>query len=116
MRPEAELTELVAAPWHRYTLRVGLPGEVTKSLIPSRALLDRARTSPSASLSVLLALRSEVAQQQARPATERSREVRVQTRAWRNCPVCHEPILGTDLVVVRRARFLHRRCDPQTGR
>jgi hypothetical protein len=112
LRADAALVELVDAPPDHYTLRIGLPDDVSKTIILTRDLVERAQASAVAFRSLRLVLKAELVQQRARRAVHQARTARSEARAQRVCPECRDAIAGSDLVVVRKARFLHRRCDP----
>lgn len=117
LRPDAELTELTAAPPDHYTLRIGLPpGDVSKEVVLARELVERAQSNVAAFRSFRLILTGHLARHRARRAVDDARAARHGTTALRICPECHAPIAGSDVVVVRRARYLHRACDPRSSR
>ena len=117
LQPDADLVEFLDSPPEHYTVRIALPGQLGKTLILSRRLLEAARVNPVALRSVRLLLRTEVSQQQTSRAVEHARETRASGPATRpaigTCDICETPIRVHDRVVVRRARVAHARCLPR---
>ena len=112
VQPQAKRFELVHAPPDHYTLRIRLPGDVTKDIILAHQLVERSPRISAAWRSLRQNLESELVQQRTSRAADRSRATRFRGTRLRSCSVCDGPITGGDSVIVRRARILHRGCDP----
>jgi len=117
LQPDADLVEFLDSPPEHYTVRIALPGQLGKTLILSRRLLEAARVNPVALRSVRLLLRTELSQQQTSRALERAREARASRAVIEGpigiCDICEKPIRIHDRVVVRQARVAHARCLPR---
>ena len=74
IEPTARLLDFIKAPADHYTLRVEIPGQISKTVILARPLIEDALSRPAAHRSLRLILRSEVLQQRSRPTISGARE------------------------------------------
>jgi hypothetical protein len=112
IQPSAHLLEFAEGPPDHYTVRIEVPGEVGKTLILTRRLVEDATVRPAALRSLRLLLRSEVLQQRARRLLSDSSAICAQTDTTviGTCGVCGEPVTMAERILVRRANMLHARC------
>lgn len=112
IQPTARLAEFAEFPPGHYTLRVEVPGEIGKTLILARRLIEDATTRPPALRSLRFVLRSEVLRQHSHRAVSGARAVRaeVDRTVIGTCPMCGHPATPGERVVVRRAQVIHARC------
>jgi hypothetical protein len=116
--PTASLRELHVEPPDHYTIRIDLPGEIGKTLIVTRQMVDLASVNRAALRSLELLLRSAVLRQRSHRAIDAGqtgaglRPPAAETRTLvRACEECGKPITLRDRLVVREARLFHRECD-----
>src|SRR5262249_38302641 len=112
IRPTARLVDFLEAPPDHYTLRVEIPGEVGKTVILARQLIENALSRPAALRSLRLILRSEVLKQHSLKAVGDVRATRseIDTTVLGTCAICGDPVTLGERVVVRHAQVLHGRC------
>lgn len=114
LQPTSRLAEFIESPPEHYTLRVEIPGEISKRLILARRLIEDALSRPAALRSLRLILRSEVLQPRSRKTVGDARATRaeVDTTVLGTCALCAGPVTLAERVVVRHAQVLHGRCWP----
>jgi len=103
MTPDARLTELADSPDARwYTVRVEIPGTISKDFVVPKALVLSARSDPAARR-----------MQRSRVAIEKSREMLagIERAEVMICPRCSVPIAPDESVRFEHGEVFHLECN-----
>ena len=110
---DAELVELAEMPEDKYAFRVAIAGEVPKTVVIPRCLIDSAVTSPLSLRTLRNILQSDIL---AMAHTRTLSDVR-ETRAGRFrrlvCSVCFKPITSGESLRLLHGDAVHPRCAPR---
>jgi hypothetical protein len=114
MTPDARLTELADSPDARwYTVRVEIPGTISKDFVVPKALVLSARSDPAARRAIWNVLRVEIRMQRSRVAIEMSREMLagIERAEVMICPRCSVPIAPDESVRFEHGEVFHLECN-----
>ena len=113
IKADAELAELAEVPEDKYAFRVAIPGEVPKTAVIPRCLIDSAVTSPLSLRTLRNILQADIL---AMTHTRIVSDVRA-TRSGRLrrlvCSVCFRPIGSWEGLRLQQGDVVHPRCAPR---